>query len=180
MVAPRVAFVSVPSSESNARQNRDAGKTKGREKERSEPIEKGRERDHMNTISMGVSRASVVAMSPENWTASANGSSCGIGAVITDMSVHAMRTTTDQNMTRSDVIEAEKKIHVKSGKQYLASTVSINAIKIISSNFLHLMFAGLLRPLNGIWFFMNNSIIVFVRPRYHFVARNPYFQQIPG
>lgn len=44
VVAPRVAFVSVPSSESNARQNRDAEKTKGREKERREPIEKGRER----------------------------------------------------------------------------------------------------------------------------------------
>lgn len=148
------------------------------------------ERDDMNTISMGVSRASVIAMSPENMNGCVNGSGSGIGAVITDMSVHAMRTTTDQNMTGSDVIEAEKKIHVtkkrlqriqvKSGKQYLASTVSINAIKIISSNFLHLMFAGLLRPLNGIWFFMNNSIIVFVRPRYHFVARNPYFEQIPG
>ena len=70
------------------------------------------ERDDMNTISMGVSRASVIAMSPKNVNGCVNGSGSGIGAVITDMSVHAMRTTTDQNMTGSDVIEAEKKIHV--------------------------------------------------------------------
>ena len=46
LVAPRVAFVSVPSSEANTRQNRDAEKTKGREKGRSEPAEKGREKSY--------------------------------------------------------------------------------------------------------------------------------------
>ena len=100
------------------------------------------ERDHMNTISVGASHASVVAMSPEDASAIATGSvsGSGIGAVITGMSVRAMRTTTDLSMTESDVIEAEKKIHltkkrlqwiqVKSGKQYIVSTVNVNAIKI--------------------------------------------------
>ena len=141
VVAPRVAFVSVPSSESNVHQNRDAEKTKGREKERSEPIEKGRERSyehHQRGRESRERRGHVARGRERDRYGSVSGS--GIGAVITGMSVRAMRTTTDLSMTGSDVIEAEKKIHltkkrlqwiqVKSGKQYIVSTVSVNAIKI--------------------------------------------------